>query len=303
LLCGCGKSYKIRNHIPRFVESDKYVRSFSLEWTTFKRTQLDSQSKANLEGSRVGLDRLFGLDSARLEGAVSLDVGCGTGRHLEVMSQYVAEAFGVDLSESVETAQEHVGGLPNVHIIQADLRALPFRKETFDLVYSIGVLHHTPDTRQAFMSVAPLVKRGGVLAVWVYSPYGLLKRMQAPFYAFWRAIMRRLPLRVVLLFSYAAVPLYWGYKIFPPILVVVPFARHPNWEHRVLDTFDMYTPKYTRTHTKEEVLEWFSHSGFSQAHVTMGDEGSKGFRISLQALGLRELEITRENLGIKGFKG
>ena len=57
---------------------------------------------------------------------------------------------------------------PDVAIVQADLLDLPLAERQFDLVFSIGVLHHSPDPRRAFAQVAARVKPGGRLAVWLY---------------------------------------------------------------------------------------------------------------------------------------
>ena len=56
----------------------------------------------------------------------------------------------------------------DVDVVQADLFKLPFRPETFDLVYSVGVLHHTPDAKGAFKAIQPLVKPGGIFSIFVH---------------------------------------------------------------------------------------------------------------------------------------
>ncbi len=62
--------------------------------------------------------------------------------------------MGVDLSEAVTKAAELCAGTPEVLIIQGDLLDLPLADSAFDFVYSIGVLHHTPDPRRAFGEIA-----------------------------------------------------------------------------------------------------------------------------------------------------
>jgi len=77
---------------------------------------------------------------------------------------------GVDPTAAVDAASLNVGCHPSVHLVQADILALPFRDGAFDLVYSIGVLHHTPDPRAAFARVAAMVRKGGQCAVYVSHP-------------------------------------------------------------------------------------------------------------------------------------
>src|SRR5262249_58933016 len=79
-----------------------------------------------------------------------------------------AGVAGVGLSRAVDRAAELCADLREVAIVQADLLDLPVGERAFDLVYSIGVLHHTPDPRIAFGQIARRVKPGGRLAVWLY---------------------------------------------------------------------------------------------------------------------------------------
>jgi len=300
LSCACGNNYRITNSVPRFVESDTYATSFSYEWTRFKMIQLDSANKSG--ETMTGFKSITEINPPELTGGVILDAGCGTGRYIEVVAPHAREIFGVDLSESVESAQELVGKRGNVHIIQADINKLPFKDSTFDGIYSIGVLHHTPDTRTSFHKLPPLLKPGGWIAIWVYTKKGLLKTIERPFYNFYRFFTTRLPLDVVLKLAYISVPLWYVYKVFPPIYVIVPFGRHPDWKHRVLDTFDAYTPRYTHQHTPEEVTGWFKEAGLSDIKVTLGGDGGKGKRLDLRPIGLGVITLTLENIGVKGKK-
>ena len=76
--------------------------------------------------------------------------------------------MAVDISSAVDAAQRNLGDRPDVDVVQADLFKLPFCPETFDIVYSVGALHHTPDARGAFAAIQPLVKRGGFFSIFVH---------------------------------------------------------------------------------------------------------------------------------------
>jgi SAM-dependent methyltransferase len=73
----------------------------------------------------------------------------------------------VDLSAAVESAFAATRQLENVHIIQADIYRLPVRRK-FDYAFSVGVLHHLPDPKGGFKSLASKVKPGGEISAWVY---------------------------------------------------------------------------------------------------------------------------------------
>lgn len=85
------------------------------------------------------------------------------------------EIFGVELSDCVDEAYENTREFLNAHIIQADVMNLPFQHSIFDLVFSEGVLHHTPDTKAALIYLINYLKAGGEMAIYVYKAKGPLR--------------------------------------------------------------------------------------------------------------------------------
>ena len=97
-----------------------------------------------------------------------LEGGCGKGRHTKLAAEWGAkEVVGIDLGDGVESAFALTRDLPNAHIVQCDIFKLPL-KRAFDYAFSVGVLHHTPDPKKAFVSLASRVKKGGHISAWVY---------------------------------------------------------------------------------------------------------------------------------------
>ncbi|MFC1525175.1 methyltransferase domain-containing protein [Planctomycetota bacterium] len=261
----CQESYPIQDFIPRFVETDKYVDTFSFEWKKHQSTQLDSINKTT--ESKTTLKEKTGFDLNDLKGKLVLDAGCGMGRFMEVVNKYGGEVVGVDLSFAVEAAFENMGLNPNYHIIQADIFELPFKPESFDYIFSIGVLHHTSDTQQAFSQLVPLLKKGGKVAIWVYDAYlsKILFLSQQ-----YRRITVHLPKWLLYFLSHIALFYYYLIKI--PFLghsfhFLLPISCHPNWRWRVLDTFDWYSPKYQWKHTYPEVYNWFKTTGLKNIRL------------------------------------
>ncbi len=74
----------------------------------------------------------------------------------------------MDLSGAVEAARDLTADLPAVSVVRGDLLRPPFATGTFDHIYSLGVLDHTPDPRAAFLALARLLRPGGRIAIWVY---------------------------------------------------------------------------------------------------------------------------------------
>src|SRR5437899_55166 len=94
----------------------------------------------------------------------------------EIATRWGARVVGIDLSLACEVAAKNLSER-QANFFQADVFKLPFAPESFDYIYSIGVLHHTPDCEQAFKSLPQLLKPGGRIAIWLYSAYNPWYRM------------------------------------------------------------------------------------------------------------------------------
>lgn len=260
---GCGRRYPITRGVPRFVETGSYASSFGFQWNRFQKVQLDS-ANGRRESERE-LQASSGWTEADFRGRLVLDAGVGAGRYAEVAADKGAEVVGVDLTTAVDAAYANIGCRERVHLAQADIFALPFRDATFDLAFSIGVLHHTPDVRAAFERVAAAVKPGGGMAVYLYARYGPHHFSNAI-----RKVTTRLPADIMLALAAAAIPLYYAYRI--PKLgkllhFMCPISLHPDWRWRWLDTFDWYTPRYQWTLLYPEVFRWFRQNGFQEIEI------------------------------------
>jgi SAM-dependent methyltransferase len=102
------------------------------------------------------------------QGEKVLEVGCGTGADLLQFAKHGALATGVDLTTNhVELARIRVGELAVVH--KADARHLPFEDESFNYVYSHGVLHHCDEPEQVVCEIFRVLRPGGRFNVHVYA--------------------------------------------------------------------------------------------------------------------------------------
>jgi len=243
--------------LPRFVASDAYTTSFSFEWNRHRKTQLDHAISRESEDT---FRAKTGLSPEDVRGRLVLDAGCGMGRFADIVSRWGGRVVGIDLSLAVEAAHANLGGRENVRILQADLFHLPFRSGAFDIVYSLGVLHHTPDCEKAFHQLVPLVRPGGRLCVWVYGKLGPWQRVAG----LYRRATVRMPPRLLHALCRVAIPWYYVCRL--PLLgellfTLLPISVHPDPDWRVLDTFDLYSPRYRSVHTYPEVYRWFRSGG------------------------------------------
>ncbi|MGD0696131.1 MAG: methyltransferase domain-containing protein [Terriglobia bacterium] len=257
----CGRDFPVVKGVMRFVGAEQYTSSFGFQWNRHPRTQLDDEHKHQ---SEAAFRERTGFTPEELAGKLVLDVGCGMGRFAEVASRWGARVVGIDLSQAVEAAAWNLKERESVTILQADVFSLPFAPESFDFIYSIGVLHHTPDCEKAFISLPPFLKPGGSIAIWLYSGYNKWYR----FSDIYRKVTHRMPPRLLHALAHIAVPLYYvhrGLRVVPIvgrpvsglIKYVLPMSQEPDADQRVLDTFDWYSPKYQSKHTYEEVFRWF----------------------------------------------
>jgi SAM-dependent methyltransferase len=258
-------TYPIVRGIPRFVSSDAYVKNFSFQWNTHRTTQVDSL--AGHSESQTTFSTKTGLTREELNGRLVLDVGVGTGRFMEVANSLGAEVIGIDLSYAVDAAYTNMGGREGVHLVQADVFRLPFLSDTFDAIYSIGVLHHTPDTRKAFGCLPHLLKRGGIIAIWVYVQAGEYSRRLDRV----RSLTVRLPRLLLYAMCWIIVPLLNSIAPVPGIRRAAQYVPVSNqgrgvaWD--VLDTFDAYAPRYQWKHTEPEVVGWLKDAKLEEIKV------------------------------------
>lgn len=267
-------SYPIIRGIPRFVDFEKpnYSKNFGYQWNKWSKVQFESDNNGKLmEGYTLKMwEKIvqFNRQIFSVENNLILDMGCGSGRFMDIAQSKGAKVIGIDFSSAVEAARENFKLDPNVCIIQGDALNLPFKNEIFDGVYTIGVLHHTPDPEKGVVEANKVVKKGGWLSVCVYGKSG---HYDFPTVQLWRKIFNFLtPVFAnypALFYTYFAVYVIGGIRVAIPPLgkffkFFFPFINLPDKRWSVLDTFDSVTPSYQSAHESFEVYNWLKNSRF-----------------------------------------
>jgi len=275
----CGTTFPILNDIPRFVPRENYAANFGLQWNHFRQTQLDSHSGFPLSRKRF-LDET-GWSEATLAGKLVLDAGCGAGRFAEVALSLGADVVAIDYSSAVDACAANLAPNPRLTIVQADLYALPFPQESFDFIYSLGVLQHTPDVKRALLSLIPLLQPGGRLTVdvyprnwhrWVHPKtwmrpittridnvrlFPIVERWAPRLLRVSRA-MRTIPIVGPYLRRLVPVANYEG---------VYPLSPSQLEEWAVLDTYDWLAPRYDQPQSSPTLRSWLEEAGLEQVEV------------------------------------
>lgn len=255
LVAADGTRWPVVDGIPRFVSSE-HLESFGLQWNKYEVAHADED--------RATFVAKTGIELSELSGLTVLDAGCGGGRYCKVVAEAGGTVCGADHTDAVNKAAELCADQDNVQFVQADLKHLPFEPASFDFVFSIGVMHHDSDTRAVFDAVAPMVRAGGRLSVWLYC--------RNTWWQEWlnSAIRRRTtrwPAQRLERWCRFGAWLGGIPGINRTLNKIVNFSAHPARENRVCDTFDWWAPEYQHHHSVEELKSWFEAAGFEQLQV------------------------------------
>jgi SAM-dependent methyltransferase len=271
--------YPIRNGIPRFVPQSNYADNFGMQWNHFAKTQLDSHSGHPISAERFW--KATGWNPAEMKDKWVLDVGCGSGRFAEIALSTGAHVVALDYSSAVDACWENLKHHPRLYVVQGDLYSLPFAPESFDYVYSLGVLQHTPDVAKAFASLPPMVVKGGRLCVDYYEKS--FKSRLLPKY--WlRPITKRINKKRLFSIVKAAVPILLPIsqglgrvpvlgKLLKRLIPVanyegiLPLTKTQLQEWALLDTFDWLSPAYDDPQNAETAESWLVKAGLQNIEV------------------------------------
>ena len=115
------------------------------------------------------------LDDEIPMGSNILEAGCGTGQMSIVLSRYARQIYGIDLSKgSLIEAKQFINSndIKSVHLFRMNIFKLFFKENTFDVIISNGVLHHTYNPKLAFSKLVQVLKPGGIIVIGLYHRYG-----------------------------------------------------------------------------------------------------------------------------------
>jgi uncharacterized protein YbaR (Trm112 family) len=217
----CSKRYPIEKGVPRLVkvaeDQAEVCRRFSFQWL--------SRWNGKFEGERCyGFDDniYIGWVREQLEcrrkpaaGEWLLDAGCGSGEKTSVLARQCPEqnVVGLDLGvESLEKATAKFGDMANLDYVQGNIMEPPLKDHVFAAGMSLGVLHHTANTRKAFANFRRMLKEETTCCIWIYPTYWQGPEWRMPYFA--RDILTagqgyRMPTGVLRFIAHAIVILFY----------------------------------------------------------------------------------------------
>lgn len=140
----------------------KTVSSFGEEWNAFHGfTELDLQYTGDMYFDIVTKEMLNDQTTV-------IDIGCGSGRWIKYLEGRYKKIVGMDPSNAIFAADKLLGKNDKVELVMASTDNIPFPDGHFDFAYSLGVLHHIPDTEKALIDSVKKLKSGGYFLVYLY---------------------------------------------------------------------------------------------------------------------------------------
>ena len=201
-----------------------------------------------------------------------LEGGCGGGQHTFFVAPYVKSIVAVDLN-TIDIARKRNLSQSNLEFIEDDIMSMDLAR-SFDVVFSIGVIHHTDDPAKTFQNLKQHLRAGGKLIVWVYSQEGnfLVKHIVEPVR---KLLLCQMHKKALFWFAEALtflmyIPVYSIYLLplkFLPYYTYFGNFRKLSFYRNCLNVFDKLNAPQVTFITKKMISDWFNSSDFRDVHI------------------------------------
>lgn len=258
--------------MPKNID-EKVVEGFGHEWTYFDQSNLDAVEQERLFNQYF---EKFPWESLSKD-AIGFDLGCGSGRWAELVAPKVGKLYLIDPSNAIEIARKNLAGFANCEFHRADVDNIPLPDGSCDFGYSLGVLHHIPDTEDALRKCVSKLKPGAPFLLYLYYAFD---NRPVWFRAVWKItdIFRRFISRLPYRLRYIVSQIIAGIIYFPLArcstiaekfgLNVSNFPlsqyRDKSFYTMRTDALDRFGTRLEKRFTKREIQEMMERCGLSQ---------------------------------------
>lgn len=260
-----------RTDSKKINEVAKVVEDFGLEWSRF------DQSEISKEEVHSYFEEYFSIFPwSRLNtNAMGFDLGCGSGRWARFVSERVGKLFCIDASQNaLSVAEKNLADLINVEFLCASVANIPLDDNSMDFGYSLGVLHHLPDTAAGLSNCVKKLKPGAPFLVYLYYSFDnrpLWFRLLWKISDIFRQIISRLPARLKFLITdLLAIMVYWPLarvaKIFEllginPSNIPLSYYRKRSFYTMRTDALDRFGTSLEKRYSRTQIQQIMETSG------------------------------------------
>jgi ubiquinone/menaquinone biosynthesis C-methylase UbiE len=249
----------------------KTVTGFGDEWTRF-----DQSSLTNVE-STILFNKYFSIfpKSYLNTNTIGVDFGCGSGRWAKHVAPFVKNLYCIDPSEAIDVAQLNLKNNSNCIFLKTDIENISLDDNFFDFGYSLGVLHHIPDTYSALKACSNKLKKGAPFLLYLYYNFDNKPKWYKllwNFSEFFRSFISKLPLNLRYYFSQIMTFIvYLPLARFAKILSIMgfkvdnfPLSAYKDASIYVMrtDSLDRFGTRLEQRFSKDQIMNMLLNAGF-----------------------------------------
>jgi SAM-dependent methyltransferase len=316
-------TYVISNGIPRFVFDKEYNKTWDYKWTHIDGGKGLNYRIVDKSDPAYQIHDIFDRNNHKgkayeyARGKLVLDLGCGVGQYsYRLIEEYAPEKLvALDLTGGVDVFRKIMlerfpQYKPTILFVQANVFQMPFCDETFDYVFSLGVLQHTGNTREAIRQAARVVKFGGQINFWIYGsepvPYSAREQGRSNVksrkeyvhllivykIAYWwiNSFRKMRHDRVVSIVRFFSSDFWYKLNI-RNLPVITRLARliwgtvqHPDFDYRFINNYDGWVNTWDETWNEDEIFPTLR-----QANIVI--QGISDWRLGIWGIKLKDFYI------------